>query len=87
MNGQIKQRLGELLHTEMYRLLQLLYSTLSCIQERNEHDKQRSVEFYMFKILKNDQFIIIIIIIALDYAPYKMLHKLKSACSIRKNQL
>ena len=30
---------------------------------------------------------IIIIIIALDNAPYKMLHKLKSACSIRKNQL
>ena len=28
--------------------------------------------------------IIIIIIIALDNAPYKMLHKLKSACSIRK---
>ena len=31
--------------------------------------------------------IIIIIIIALDNAPYKMLHKLKSACFIRKNQL
>ena len=28
-----------------------------------------------------------IIIIALDNAPYKMLHKLKSACFIRKNQL
>ena len=28
--------------------------------------------------------IIIIIIIALDNAPYKMLHKLKSACFIRK---
>ena len=52
MKGHIKQHLGELLHTEMYRLLQLLYSTLSCIQEMNEHDKQRSVEFYKFKILK-----------------------------------
>ena len=31
--------------------------------------------------------IITIIIIALSNAPYKMLHKLKSACSIRKNQL
>ena len=31
--------------------------------------------------------IIIITIIALDNAPYKMLHKLKSVCSIRKNQL
>ena len=31
--------------------------------------------------------IIIIIIIALGNAPYKMLHKLKSACSIRKNQI
>ena len=31
--------------------------------------------------------VIIIIIIALDNAPYKMLHKLKSACSIRKKQL
>ena len=51
MNGHIKQRLGELLRTQMYRLLQLLYSTLSCIQEVNEHDKQRSVEF--FNILKN----------------------------------
>ena len=29
----------------------------------------------------------IIIIIALDNAPYKMLHKLKSACFIRKTQL
>ena len=38
--------------TQMYRLLQLLYSTLSCIQEMNEHDKQRLVEFYKFKILK-----------------------------------
>ena len=28
-----------------------------------------------------------IIIIVLDNAPYKMLHKLKRACSIRKNQL
>ena len=31
--------------------------------------------------------IIISSIIALDNAPYKMLHKLKSACFIRKNQL
>ena len=30
---------------------------------------------------------IIIIIIAPDNAPYKMLHKLKIACYIRKNQL
>ena len=29
----------------------------------------------------------IIIIIALDNAPYKMLDKLKSSCSIRKKQL
>ena len=53
MKGHNKQRLGELLHTEMYRLLHLLYSILSCIQEMNEHDRQRSVEFYKFKILKN----------------------------------
>ena len=33
------------------------------------------------------QWLIIIIIIALDNAPYKMLHKLKSACFIRKKQL
>ena len=32
-------------------------------------------------------FIIIIIIIALDNAHYKMLHKLKSVCFIRKKQL
>ena len=30
---------------------------------------------------------LIIILMALDNAPYKMLHKLKSACFIRKNQL
>ena len=51
----------------MYRLLQLLYSTISCIQEMNEHDKQRLVEFYKFKILKNDQFLSALISIVLVY--------------------
>ena len=37
-------------------------------------------DFVMF----SSSIIIIIIIIALDNAPYKMLHKLKSACFIRK---
>ena len=69
MNGHIRQRLGELLHTEMYRLLQLLYSTLSCIHEMNEHDMQRSVEFYKFNIptKKTDQFLSALINIVLVY--------------------
>ena len=46
MIWHIKQRLVELLYTQMYRLLQLLYNTISCIQEMNEHDKQRLIEFY-----------------------------------------
>ena len=41
-----------------------------------------NIRFFVIIII-----IIIIIIIALDNAPYKMLHKLKSACFIRKNQL
>ena len=40
-----------------------------------------------YNISKEWIIIIIIIIIALGNAPYKMLHKLKSAYSIRKNQL
>ena len=36
------------------------------------------------KIAQKCQYKIIIIIIALDNAPYKMLHKLKSACFIMK---
>ena len=46
--------LVELLHTQMYRLLQLFYSTISCTQEMNKHDKQCLVEFYELRILKND---------------------------------
>ena len=48
MNGHIKQRLVELFHTQMYRLLQLLlYRTVSCIQKKiDEHDKQRL--FFLF---------------------------------------
>ena len=51
MNRHIKQCLVELLHTQMHRLLQLLYCTaISCIQETNNHDKQRLAEFYKVKI-------------------------------------
>ena len=42
---------------------------------------------YILNLSPSNCNIIIIIIIALGNAPYKMLHKLKSACSIRKNQL
>ena len=43
MNGHIKQCVVEILHTQMYRLLQLLYSTIF---------KQPLVEFYKFKNTK-----------------------------------
>ena len=43
-------------------------------------DSRKTVEkFFIYR----DEFIIILI--AFDNAPYKMLHKLKSACSVRKN--
>ena len=56
MNGHIKQRVVEILHTQMYRLLQLFYSSIY---------KQRLVEFYKLKILKNDQFLSALINIVL----------------------
>ena len=58
-------------------------------------DRKRRVDLYSFLGVQSvadvvRQIIIIIIImviIALDNTSYKMLHKLKSACSTRKNQL
>ena len=44
-------------------------------------------EFIINNNNNNNNYYYFIIIIALDNAPYKMLHKLKSACFIRKNQL
>ena len=52
---------------------------MECNHEITKFNQEAHVFLYMG--------IIIIIIIALDNAPYKMLHKLKSACFIRKNQL
>ena len=58
-------------------ITEFLYETFSYIR--------LYVEMNFIDLAK--KYIIIIIIIALDNAPYKMLHKLKSACFIRKKQL
>ena len=61
MNGHHKHRSVDLFYTQIQRGYYNYYIVLcvSCIQDMNRHDKQRSVEFYIIEILKkNDQFFI-----------------------------